>query len=64
MTKPKPEAITQDEQAYHVQVFAAMQEAQAVLASWGAHLTRKYELGPEDGVDPEGNIVRGKDNGS
>jgi hypothetical protein len=53
------ETISPDELAYHEQVVIRVREAQAAMQSWAEHLTRKYELTVEDGIDPEGNIVRG-----
>ncbi len=55
----KLETITPDELAYHEQVVARIREAQAAMNSWAAHLTQKYNLTAEDGIDPEGKIIRG-----
>jgi hypothetical protein len=53
-----PEHIEQSELAYHADAFDQLRAAQAAWQSWMGFLARKYALGPNDGITPQGMILR------
>jgi hypothetical protein len=54
----KPQTLTVDEITYHTQVLGRVRDAQAIMSSWAEHLSLKYQLGPQDTIEPDGQIIR------
>jgi len=53
-----PERISPDELAYWVAVQERVRETSAINQHWSQHLARKYQLGSQDRIGPDGVIVR------
>jgi hypothetical protein len=51
--------LSADEMAYHARLVDQRRALDAVWASWGQHLAEKYDLGPQDGIDEHGAVMRG-----
>jgi len=51
-------SLSDAELAYHRRLIEQRKAVEITWSSWAAHLSDRYELGPEDGIDEHGTISR------